>query len=79
MKIVAIAGNHDFCFEDYRSDCEDELTNRGYLQDQEVTIDGLRFYGSPGSTTGLSTCSAEPDLMLEGSRLKQSVFWTISL
>jgi len=47
MKIVAIAGNHDFCFEDYRSDCEDELTNRGYLQDQEVTIDGLRFYGSP--------------------------------
>jgi predicted phosphodiesterase len=44
---IVIAGNHDFCFEDYRMDCEDALTNCIYLQDQEVTIDGVRFYGSP--------------------------------
>ncbi len=44
---IVIAGNHDFCFEDYRMDCEEALTNCIYLQDQEVTIDGVRFYGSP--------------------------------
>jgi len=44
---IVIVGNHDFCFENYRIDCEDALTNCIYLQDQEVTIDGVRFYGSP--------------------------------
>jgi len=44
---IVIAGNHDLCFEDYRMDCEEALTNCIYLQDQEVTIDGVRFYGSP--------------------------------
>ena len=44
---IVIAGNHDFCIEDYRMDYEDILTNCIYLQDQEVTIDGVKFYGSP--------------------------------
>jgi Icc-related predicted phosphoesterase len=44
---IVIAGNHDFCFEDYRMDCEDVLTNSIYLQDQEVIIDGVKYYGSP--------------------------------
>lgn len=44
---IVIAGNHDFCFEDYRMDCEEVLTNCIYLQDQEITIDGVKFYGSP--------------------------------
>ncbi len=44
---IVIAGNHDFCFEKDRRACEVLLTNCTYLQDQEVTIDGVRFYGSP--------------------------------
>ena len=44
---IVIAGNHDFCVQDYRMDCENILTNCVYLQDQEVIIDGVKFYGSP--------------------------------
>jgi len=44
---IVIAGNHDFCFESDREACEKILTNCIYLQDQEVTINGMRFYGSP--------------------------------
>lgn len=44
---IIIAGNHDFCFEKDRKACEDILTNCIYLQDQEVVIDGVKFYGSP--------------------------------
>jgi Icc-related predicted phosphoesterase len=44
---IVIAGNHDFCFEENRKACKEALTNCVYLQDQEVTINGLRFYGSP--------------------------------
>jgi len=44
---IVIAGNHDFCFEENRKSCEEILTNCIYLQDMEVTIEGVRFYGSP--------------------------------
>jgi len=44
---IVIAGNHDFCFEKDRKACEEILTNCIYLQDQKVTIEGVRFYGSP--------------------------------
>jgi Icc-related predicted phosphoesterase len=44
---IVIAGNHDFCFENDRISCEKILTNCIYLQDQEVIIDGVKFYGSP--------------------------------
>jgi len=44
---VVIAGNHDFCFEREREESEAELTHCVYLQDQAVTIEGVRFYGSP--------------------------------
>jgi Icc-related predicted phosphoesterase len=42
-----IAGNHDFCFERDRERSEAELTHCIYLQDEEVEVAGLRFYGSP--------------------------------
>jgi Icc-related predicted phosphoesterase len=42
-----IAGNLDFCFEKAQKACEEPLTNCIYLQDQEVTLDEVRFYGSP--------------------------------
>ena len=44
---IVIAGNHDLCFEKERKGCEELLTNCIYLQDQEITIDGVKFYGSP--------------------------------
>jgi Icc-related predicted phosphoesterase len=46
VKIV-IAGNHDFCFESDPERCRNNLTNAIYLQDQAVTFEGVRFYGSP--------------------------------
>lgn len=44
---LVIAGNHDFCFERDRRAAAARLTNAVYLQDEAVTLDGLRFYGSP--------------------------------
>ncbi len=44
---VVIAGNHDFCFERRPSEARALLTNCIYLQDEAITLMGLRFYGSP--------------------------------
>jgi len=44
---IVIAGNHDLIFEKGRKGCEELLTNCIYIQDQEVIIDGVKFYGSP--------------------------------
>lgn len=44
---VVIAGNHDFCFAWEPERCRALLTNAHYLQDQAITLDGLKFYGSP--------------------------------
>jgi len=47
---IVIAGNHDRCFENTDA-ClsKDELIKRNiiYLEDREVTIGGVKFYGSP--------------------------------
>jgi Icc-related predicted phosphoesterase len=43
---VVIAGNHDFCFEN-RDDARTWITAAHYLQDSGVTLDGVRFWGSP--------------------------------
>ena len=44
---VVIAGNHDFCFESEPDLAMSLLTNCIYLQDQAITLDGIKFYGSP--------------------------------
>lgn len=44
---IVIAGNHDFCFERDPERSASELTNCIYLKDQQVDIEGIRFYGSP--------------------------------
>ena len=44
---IFIAGNHDFCFENDRNACEEILTNCIYLQDEEVTLNGVKFSGIP--------------------------------
>lgn len=44
---VIVAGNHDWCFVDAVHDARAIVGAMHYLQDSEVTIDGLRFYGAP--------------------------------
>jgi Icc-related predicted phosphoesterase len=44
---IVIAGNHDFCFEADLAACARLLTNAVYLQDEAITLDGVKFYGSP--------------------------------
>ena len=43
----AIAGNHDFCFEETPAEARAKLRNVIYLQDEAVEIEGLKIYGSP--------------------------------
>lgn len=45
---VVIAGNHDFCFQECKHTARDMIeTMADYLQDDEVYIDNVKFYGSP--------------------------------
>lgn len=44
---VVIAGNHDFCFERIPERARPLITAAHYLQDEEVTVAGLRIWGSP--------------------------------
>lgn len=44
---IVIAGNHDFLFENEPAIARSLLTHATYLEDSGVTIDGLRFWGSP--------------------------------
>ena len=42
---ILIAGNHDFCFQDKFN--RDLMTNCTFLHDSSITIDGIKFTGSP--------------------------------
>jgi Icc-related predicted phosphoesterase len=46
---IVVAGNHDMCLEDpsLRNLAKDMITNAVYLEDEEIIIDGIKFYGSP--------------------------------
>ncbi len=44
---IVIAGNHDLCFEQEPEIARDTLSNCIYLQDEEIIISGIKFYGSP--------------------------------
>jgi predicted phosphohydrolase len=44
---IVICGNHDLCFEETPELARSWLTNAHYLQDESITIEGLKFYGSP--------------------------------
>lgn len=44
---LVIAGNHDACFESQPEASKACLTNGIYLRDQSITIQGVKFYGSP--------------------------------
>ncbi len=44
---IVIAGNHDWCFQRQPERSREVLTNAIYLQDEAVTLDGVKFYGAP--------------------------------
>jgi Icc-related predicted phosphoesterase len=45
---IVIAGNHDFCFENnLRKIAVSTLDNCTYLEDSGITIEGIKFWGSP--------------------------------
>lgn len=51
-KAIIVAGNHDWCFMKNRLLCLDVLKDAVgdkfvYLEDSEIIIDGIKFYGSP--------------------------------
>ena len=50
---IFIAGNHDFytCSETFEYLLKTYAPNCHYLKDSEVTIEGIKFYGSPYSNT----------------------------
>lgn len=45
--VILVAGNHDFVFEVMANSTKDVMKNMIYLQDSEIVIDGVKFYGSP--------------------------------
>ncbi|GAB4459697.1 MAG: metallophosphoesterase [Anaerolineales bacterium] len=44
---LVIAGNHDTCFVTHLDESRARLSNATYLQDESVTIEGVKFYGTP--------------------------------
>lgn len=44
---IVIAGNHDFYFEREPRAARALMTNCTYLEDEAVTVRGIKFYGSP--------------------------------
>lgn len=44
---IVIAGNHDWCLERDSKVSKEFLTNCVYLEDEEIEIEGVKFYGSP--------------------------------
>lgn len=45
--IILVCGNHDGCIEDGLFYFSDDWMGCTYLRDEEVIIEGLKFYGSP--------------------------------
>ena len=45
---IVIAGNHDWCFaKEHRLIAREMISNATYLEDSEIIIDDIKFYGSP--------------------------------
>lgn len=44
---LVISGNHDELFQKQPEEARDYMTNCTYLEDDEVIIDGVKFYGTP--------------------------------
>jgi Icc-related predicted phosphoesterase len=44
---IVIAGNHDFCLQNDPAAARRLLSSMTYLEDEGVTVDGVRIWGSP--------------------------------
>jgi Icc-related predicted phosphoesterase len=44
---IVVAGNHDILFETNPKEARDHLSNAVYLENSGITLEGLRFWGSP--------------------------------
>ncbi|MDX2090328.1 MAG: metallophosphatase domain-containing protein [Kofleriaceae bacterium] len=44
---IVIAGNHDWCFVRHPAEARALVRDLHYLEDAELVLDGVRFYGSP--------------------------------
>jgi len=64
---LIIAGNHDRLFEADPSFAKSLLFNATYLQDEEVIINGIKFYGSPWQP---EFCNWAFNLPRDGEELK---------
>lgn len=52
---IFIAGNRDYSFERQPEESRKILTNALYLQDEEITVGGVRIYGSPWQPPFMNT------------------------
>lgn len=62
---ILVAGNHDFSLETSDKPAKKVLTNCRYLEDEGITVDGVRFYGSPWTPKFLSWAFMKRDEKLE--------------
>lgn len=44
---VVVGGNHDFWLQGHREAARELFAGMHYLEDEEVVLEGVRFYGSP--------------------------------
>lgn len=69
--IIFCAGNHDFALQKLEKKHIDALfTNAIYLQDSSVTIDNIKFYGTPWSPIFMSWAFMETHDFLKKNREK---------
>jgi Icc-related predicted phosphoesterase len=52
---ILVAGNRDYFFERQPAESRSLLTNAVYLQDEEISVDGVRIYGSPWQPPFMNT------------------------
>jgi Icc-related predicted phosphoesterase len=72
---LLIAGNHDFCFEDYGPWMREQCEKCGviYLEDESTVIKGVKFHGSPWTPFFRDmSFNASPNLMAEKMALVPS-------
>lgn len=69
--IIYVAGNHDFVLQKFNNNfIADICTNAIYLQDSSVTIEGVKFYGTPWSPFFQSWAFMESHDFLKENREK---------
>jgi len=54
-KKIVVAGNRDYFFERQPEESKRLLTNAVYLQDEEISVGGIRIYGSPWQPPFMNT------------------------